>query len=91
MPFLHPAEDSSYFTDLGGQRLRERGLLPYGDPMLTKTPGAAYAPLMYAAQATMQFILAEPANATSPDTPKPGEYIRARRRSRRNCCWRASS
>ena len=47
MPFLHPADDSSYFTDLGGQRLMERGRLPYGDPMLTKTPGAAYGPLMY--------------------------------------------
>ena len=74
IPFLHPSEDSSYFTDLGGQRLRERGLLPYGDPMLTKTPGAAYAPLMYALQAGVQFILAEPMNRPSSDRPQLGEH-----------------
>lgn len=72
-PFLRPAEDASYFTNLGGQRLRERGLLPYGDPMLTDTPGAGYAPLMYAAQAGMQLILREPANQPSPDRPQLGE------------------
>ena len=44
LPFLRPAEDASYFTNLGGQRLRERGLLPYGDPMLTDSPGAGYGP-----------------------------------------------
>lgn len=45
--FMHVPDDSSYFTSLGGQRLRERGALPCGDPMLTNTAGAAYAPLMY--------------------------------------------
>jgi MFS family permease len=74
MPFFRPAEDSSYFTNLGGQRLRERGLLPYGDPMLTNTPGAAYAPLMYAAQAGMQALLREPTNKTSPDLPVLGAH-----------------
>ena len=73
-PFLRPPEDSSYFTNLGGQRLRERGLLPYGDPMLTKTPGAGYGPLMYAAQAGLQFVLMEPANDPSPDLPQLGEH-----------------
>jgi hypothetical protein len=73
-PFLRPAEDSSYFTNLGGQRLRERGLLPYGDPLLTNTPGAGYAPLMYAAQAATQFVLREPANDPSPDLPQLGEH-----------------
>jgi hypothetical protein len=73
-PFLRPTEDSSYFTNLGGQRLRERGLLPYGDPMLSGTPGAGYAPLMYAAQAGMQFVLMEPANNPSPDRPELGEH-----------------
>ena len=73
-PFLRPAEDASYFTNLGGQRLRERGLLPYGDPMLTDTPGAGYGPLMYAAQAGMQFVLMEPANNPSPDLPQLGEH-----------------
>ncbi|HEX6162422.1 MAG TPA: hypothetical protein VFZ31_03585 [Vicinamibacterales bacterium] len=72
-PFLRPAEDASYFTNLGGQRLRERGLLPYGDPMLTDTPGAGYGPLMYAAQASMQIILREAKNDPSPDLPQLGE------------------
>ena len=72
-PFLRPPEDASYFTNLGGQRLRERGLLPYGDPMLTDTPGAGYAPLMYAAQAGLQIILREHANNPSPDRPQLGE------------------
>lgn len=72
-PFLRPVEDASYFTNLGGQRLRERGLLPYGDPMLTNTPGAAYGPLMYVAQAGMQSILRAPANRPSPDLPQLGE------------------
>ena len=74
MPFFRPAEDSSYFTNLGGQRLRERGLLPYGDPMLTRTPGAMYAPLMYAAQAGVQFLLRAPTNNPSPDLPVLGEH-----------------
>ena len=73
MPFFRPAEDSSYFTNLGGQRLRERGLLPYGDPMLTNTPGAAYAPLMYAAQAGIQTLLLQPTNEPSLDRPRLGE------------------
>lgn len=72
-PFLRPPEDASYYTNLGGQRLRERGLLPYGDPMLTNTPGAGYAPLMYAAQAGMQVLLRETANDPSPDRPQLGE------------------
>jgi hypothetical protein len=72
-PFLRTTEDASYYTNLGGQRLRERGLLPYGDPMLTNTPGAGYAPLMYAAQAGMQLVLMQPANNPSPDLPQLGE------------------
>jgi hypothetical protein len=71
-PFLRPAEDASYFTNLGGQRLRERGLLPYGDPLLTNTPGAGYGPLMYAAQAGLQILLREEANDPSPDLPELG-------------------
>ena len=71
-PFLRPTEDASYFTNLGGQRLRERGMLPYGDPLLTNSPGAGYAPLMYLAQAAMQVVLMEPANNPSPDLPQLG-------------------
>ena len=71
-PFFMKPDDSSYFTDLGGQRLVERGRLPYGDPMLTRTPGAAYGPLMYVVQAGMQLLLAEPTNPSSPDLPQLG-------------------
>jgi hypothetical protein len=78
MPFLRPVEDSSYFTSLGAQRLRERGALPYGDPLLTNTPGAAYAPLLYAAQAAAQFLVREPVNASSPDLPVLGEQSQYR-------------
>lgn len=70
--FLHAPDDSSYFTNLGGQRLRERGALPYGDPLLTNTAGAAYAPLMYLVQAASQTVVLEPTNAESPDLPVLG-------------------
>jgi hypothetical protein len=55
--FLRAPDDSSDFSNLGGQRLRERGLWPYGDPLLTGTPGAAYAPGMYVLHAGMQAVL----------------------------------
>ena len=60
--FLRAPDDSSYFSNLGGQRLRETGLLPYGDPLLTGTPGAAYAPGMYFLHAATQSLLMQPAN-----------------------------
>lgn len=80
--FMHVPDDSSYFTGLGGQRLRERGALPYGDPMLTNTAGAAYAPLMYLAQAAAQIAVFEPTNAESPDLPALGEHSEYRAPSR---------
>ena len=80
--FLHVPDDSSYFTSLGGQRLRERGALPYGDPLLTNTAGAAYAPLMYLAQAAAQVAVFEPTNAESPDLPVLGEHSDYRAPSR---------
>jgi hypothetical protein len=60
--FLRAPDDSSYFSNLGGQRLRERALLPYGDPLLTGTPGAAYAPVLYLLHAGIQTVLQTPAN-----------------------------
>ena len=60
--FLRAPDDSSYFSNLGGQRLRETGMLPYGDPLLTGTPGAAYAPGMYFLHAATQSLLMQPAN-----------------------------
>jgi len=57
-------DDSGYFINLGAQRLRERGRLPYGDPLLTGTPGAAYGPVFYAAHVPFQFII-------QPRSPNP--------------------
>lgn len=68
--FLRAPDDSSYFSNLGGQRLRERGLLPYGDPLLTGTPGAAYAPGMYLLHAGMQIVLRAPTNNPPADLSK---------------------
>ena len=50
-------DDAGYFVNLGAQRLRERGRLPYGDPLLTATPGAAYGPVLYAAHVPFQFLI----------------------------------
>jgi hypothetical protein len=70
---LRPPDDSSYFANLGGQRLRERGLLPYGDPLLTGTPGAAYGPLLYVAHVPFQLIVdPEPVNRISSPRPPLG-------------------
>ncbi|MGE0451577.1 MAG: hypothetical protein AB7Q29_18535, partial [Vicinamibacterales bacterium] len=66
-------DDAGYFTNLGAQRFRERGRLPYGDPLLTGTPGAAYGPVLYAAHVPFQVLL-EPhsPNASSPALPLMG-------------------
>jgi hypothetical protein len=67
-------DDAGYFTNLGGQRLRERGRMPYGDPMLTGTPGAAYGPVLYAAHIPFQ-VLIDPhsPNPVSSPTPPMGD------------------
>lgn len=71
---LRAPDDAGWFANLGAQRLRERGLLPYGDPLLTSTPGAAYGPLLYAAHVPFQIGLSpRPVNATSPARPRLGE------------------
>jgi len=67
-------DDAGFFVNLGAQRLRERGRLPYGDPLLTATPGAAYAPLVYVAHIPFQMALAPGGmNETSPDAPQLGD------------------
>ena len=71
---LRAPDDAGWFANLGAQRLRERGLLPYGDPLLTNTPGAAYGPLLYAAHVPFQIGLSsEPVNALSPPRPRLGQ------------------
>ncbi len=70
--FIDEPDDSSFFVNLGGQRLRERGRLPYGDPLLTGTPGAAYPPLLYVAHAAVQSAIAAPTNEPVEDVPRLG-------------------
>ena len=71
---MRQPDDAGFFVNLGAQRLRERGRLPYGDPMLTATPGAAYAPLVYVAHIPFQVLLApQGMNQSSPDSPQLGE------------------
>jgi hypothetical protein len=70
--FVEVPDDSSFFSNLGGQRMRERGRLPYGDPMLTGTPGAAYPPLLYVLHAGAQAAIAAPLPPVSTDQPVLG-------------------
>jgi hypothetical protein len=58
-----PPDDAGYFVNIGAQRLRERGKWPYGDPLLTSTPAAAYGPVLYLAHLPFQLILSpQPVN-----------------------------
>ena len=74
MGLIREPDDAGYFVNLGAQRLRERGRMPYGDPLLTGTPGAAYGPVLYAAHVPFQFLV-EPRspNAESPARPTLGD------------------
>ena len=66
-------DDAGFFINLGAQRLRERHRLPYGDPMLDGSPGAAYGPLLFAAHVPVQLALApNRVNQESPDRPQLG-------------------
>jgi hypothetical protein len=66
-------DDVGFFVNLGAQRLRERGALPYGDPLLTGSAGAAYGPLLYVAHLPFQALLApHVVNVPSPDRPPLG-------------------
>lgn len=53
----YPPDDAGYFINIGAQRLRERFWLPYGDPLLTETPAAAYGPILYLAHIPFQWLL----------------------------------
>ena len=62
-----PPDDAGFYTNLGAQRLRERGKFPYGDPLLTNSAGAGYGPLLYLAHLPFQLLLdPEPLNSTQP-------------------------
>jgi len=66
-------DDAGYFINLGAQRLRERGRLPYGDPLLTGTPGAAYGPVLYAAHLPFQFLIEPRTPNQAAGTPLLGD------------------
>jgi len=61
-------DDVGFFANLGAQRLRERHALPYGDPLLSGSAGAAYGPLLFVAHLPFQWALSPaPLNDSSPD------------------------
>ena len=62
-----PPDDAGYFINIGAQRLRERGRWPYGDPLLSGTPAAAYGPVLYLAHIPFQLALAP--HQVNPDSP----------------------
>ncbi len=62
-----PPDDAGFYTNLGAQRLRERGKFPYGDPLLTNSAGAGYGPFLYLAHLPFQLMLnPTPLNTTEP-------------------------
>jgi hypothetical protein len=64
---VKPPDDAGFYTNLGAQRLRERGRMPYGDPLLTHSAGAGYGPILYVAHLPFQYLLdPKPVNSTAP-------------------------
>ncbi len=64
---VSPPDDAGFYTNLGAQRLRERGRMPYGDPLLTNSAGAGYGPVLYLGHLPFQILLnPEPLNRTAP-------------------------
>lgn len=59
-------DDAGFYTNLGGQRLRESGMFPYGDPLLTGSPAAAYGPVLFLAHIPFQWLL--DGSSTNPET-----------------------
>ncbi|MPY86369.1 MAG: hypothetical protein GEU99_00430 [Luteitalea sp.] len=67
---LRAPDDAGFYSNLGAQRLRERGRFPYGDPLLTGTPGATYSPIFYLAHLPFQIMLdPQVVNPDAPDRP----------------------
>lgn len=67
---VSPPDDAGFYTNLGAQRLRERGRMPYGDPLVTNSAGAGYGPVLYLAHLPFQFLL-------NPEPLNRGDYSRA--------------
>ncbi|MCA9320409.1 MAG: hypothetical protein KDB53_06730 [Planctomycetes bacterium] len=68
--------DSSIYTNWGAQRLRERGLLPYGDPWLRQGTATAYGPAIYLMLIPAQ-VLTYP-EALNPPVDLPESYAFSR-------------
>ena len=60
-------DDAGFYTNLGGQRVRERGMFPYGDKLLTGSPAAAYGPVLFLSHLPFQFALDH--SVVNPDSP----------------------
>ena len=71
---LREPDDVGFYTNLGAQRLRERGMFPYGDPLLTNTPGATYSPILYYSHLIYQVMLVPVQNPPDP-LPAFGVYV----------------
>lgn len=74
-------DDAGYYSNLGGQRWRETGTIPYGDKLLKgpESPAfgaaATYGPVLYASHVPFQIMLGAPSNP--PDmNPKDRAYRR---------------
>jgi hypothetical protein len=68
MGLVHEPDDAGFYSNVGGQRLRESGTFPYGDPLFTVTPVATYTPVLYFAHIPFQMLLdPEPLNRASFD------------------------
>lgn len=64
---VKPPDDAGFYTNLGAQRLRERGQFPYGDPLLSNSAGAGYGPILYLGHLPFQYLLnPTPLNDTQP-------------------------
>lgn len=76
---VKPPDDAGFYTNLGAQRLRERGRMPYGDPLLTNSAGAGYGPILYLAHLPFQLVLnPKPLNHSAPtraDLEAGAEYF----------------
>lgn len=71
---LREPDDVGFYTNLGAQRLRERAMFPYGDPLLTNTPGATYSPILYLSHLAYQVMLV-PVQNPPVALPVFGEYV----------------
>ena len=75
-------DDAGYYTNLGAQRWRETGVLPYADAKLkgAKAPGygasATYGPMLLASHLPAQALLGTPDNPPEADPMDKEHYVR---------------